>query len=263
MKSFRDKSEIIKELIISTLSSGFNKEDFINYVLTKKEFSSLQDVSTEKGLRNLLYTITGLSDEFLEFKDFCRLIDKFATFDEIYGKNLEILRLFKNMILKRKAGYYYPIKNLEDFEKKINIFNETTQNFKKINLIDVINVFYIDVNIAKINREIFEELIKICQKAILIAEKEEMIFFVGKIFILLGNIFYEEKKYDKANEAFKSGKKYHLKIRNWKGITICHMKIGNTLFKMEKYRLIPILCVWMGKKKSFRLMVSRRYYSLL
>lgn len=238
MKFFKNNTKALRELIFYTLNSNIERDDFIEYLQNIPEFNFRYKSSSEKEFRRLLYNVTGLSDEFLEFRDFCSLIDKFAKFDEVYQKNMHIPRMFKNMIVKRRLGKYYPVNNLQELEEKISIFNKFTENYSKVNILDISTEFLRNFNIGQINKISLEGFIEICQKALYLAEKEGLWNKTGKLYILLGNIFLEHKKYEQAQNFFRNGIKIHFKIKDWRSINYCHLRIGDSLFKQGNFESV-------------------------
>jgi len=107
---------------------------------------------------NFLFYITTVARYNLDFINYCKLIGIFSAANPGYKKSYQSTRMFKNMILGKRAGENFPIKIPEELEAKLDIFN-TFSNLPILTLLDILDISSLDLRNKKITPRQFESIV--------------------------------------------------------------------------------------------------------
>lgn len=270
-KFIKSNKDILQSLIDKILTNEYYEDDVI-YTINQLNSKFTTITFSENEVFNLFLDLCSFSSHFLEFEKYCRLIDKFAFWNNIFKDKFNIYFILIRMIWNKESisGAITPIRNYKDLECKINIINQL-KHFKEITFDDIVNnlrkltieLDFFKLEIEKYHKFInlfinsesfgtidnvniksgslrfqnsdFESAIKYYEKAALFYKQKNIIPEFILITEILSYIYLMVKNHDKSLKNYEKIIEIFKENKKWESLAHMYLIVAKLYFLQKDY----------------------------
>ena len=125
-KNISFNTKAVRQLLRDTITSISKRESF--FTALKKIDKRIDSLLRNREATKIMFHLTKVARHNFTFNEFCILISRFFRFNPYYRRSFDKAGLFKNLILKKRAGKNYPIESAPDLKLKFKTFYYTTRS---------------------------------------------------------------------------------------------------------------------------------------